>query len=218
MFVFVYLLATTSAIANQGAEPAIQTPPAPVVYKSPLPQAERMALRQQGYAEPLGNPGEWVTTDDYPESALAEERSGTVAFRLQVDAAGRVSTCEIAESSGHGDLDDATCALVSERARFKPALDMRGDETVGTYSNRVKWQIPRSDVPVPTSGSHTLAFTIETDGTISNCKQSGSLLNDLDLCATGPTFVAPVNDSGKAVRKRVVYTSTTEVSDVAKED
>jgi TonB family protein len=91
---------------------------------------------------PLGNPGDWVLTDDYPEAALAEERTGLVAFRLTVDGAGSVSACEVTESSGHDDLDTTTCALLTERAKFQPALDSNGKPVSGKYSNRVRWQIP----------------------------------------------------------------------------
>ena len=41
------------------------------------------------------------------------------------------------------DLDDATCKLVTRRARFKPATDGEGNPTTGSYSNAVRWQIPR---------------------------------------------------------------------------
>lgn len=215
LLIFMYLLTVTGAIANQETEIEAERPSTPVAYRAPLAEAERIALRKQGFAEPIGNPGEWVATDDYPESALSAERTGITGFRVQVDTAGQVSNCEIAESSGHNDLDSATCALVSERARFKPALDQGGKAVSGTYTNRVRWQVPKIPIPLPTSGSHTFVFTIETDGTVSDCKQTGSHLSDLDLCASTPTYTVPVDKSGKAVRKKVIYTSTTHVSDTS---
>jgi TonB family protein len=90
-------------------------------------------------AQPSNNPGSWVTTNDYPPRALQEERQGTTGFMLWVDAEGRVDACEIIQSSGHVDLDAATCSAVKRRARFQPASD--GD-SIRTYRNRVTWRIP----------------------------------------------------------------------------
>jgi protein TonB len=91
---------------------------------------------------PVGNPGYWATMKDYPSSAVFAQRTGTVSFQLVVDRKGRVSSCEITSSSRWPDLDSATCALVSKRARFRPATDARGKTTTGTYSGRVRWMIP----------------------------------------------------------------------------
>lgn len=92
---------------------------------------------------PKNNPRKWVTTDDYPSRDLREENEGTAAFRVVVGTNGRVSACEIVRSSGHPGLDAATCKAVSARARFEPATDDKGEAVVGTYSNSVRWEIPR---------------------------------------------------------------------------
>jgi periplasmic protein TonB len=92
---------------------------------------------------PKGNPGNWANTNDYPSRALQQEREGTTGFRVTVGANGRVTDCQISSSSGHPDLDQATCTNVTRRARFDPALDSSGNPTTGTYSNRVRWQIPK---------------------------------------------------------------------------
>ncbi len=124
------------------APPKIETvatppPPAPIVLAPPPAPPAAPATP----AQPRGNPGSWATTNDYPSRALREERSGTTGFRVTVGADGRVVDCQITSSSGHADLDQATCQNVTRRARFKPATQ-DGQPVQGTYSNRVRWVIP----------------------------------------------------------------------------
>ncbi len=92
---------------------------------------------------PTNDPRNWVTTDDYPARDLREENEGIATFRVVVGTNGRVSACEIVRSSGHAGLDVAICKAVTSRARFEPATDENGDKAVGTYTNSVRWQIPR---------------------------------------------------------------------------
>ena len=105
------------------------------------------APAQEGGAEtglaPATNPGSWATNDDYPASAMREEREGTTGFRLTIAADGLPTGCEITAPSGHADLDEATCKNVTRRARFKPALDAAGNAISDTYSNAVRWEIPK---------------------------------------------------------------------------
>lgn len=113
----------------------ILAPPAPVAPPPPRFTAKG--------AVPRGAPGNWATTNDYPSRALREEREGTTGFRVSVNAEGRVSGCTITSSSGHPDLDEATCSNVTRRARFTPATDGEGKPTTGSYSSRVRWVIPK---------------------------------------------------------------------------
>jgi protein TonB len=55
---------------------------------------------------------------------------------------GRVADCTITSSSGSPDLDEATCANVTRRARFNPAM-ADGKPTTGSYSGRIRWVIPK---------------------------------------------------------------------------
>lgn len=93
-------------------------------------------------AIPRNNPGTWVTTDDYRSSWINREMVGTARFRLQIAASGQVESCTITGSSGHAELDRATCELVTRRARFEPAKDTSGARTSGSYSSSVRWQLP----------------------------------------------------------------------------
>ena len=118
-------------------------PPPPIVLAPPPPSAPPPPRFQPKGAVPKGNPGSWATTNDYPSRALREEREGTSGFRVTVGTDGRVTDCQITSSSGHGDLDAAACENIRRRARFTPAMDGEGNPTTGSYSNRVRWVIPK---------------------------------------------------------------------------
>ncbi|MFN3619596.1 energy transducer TonB [Sphingorhabdus sp.] len=123
---FVYLLATVGATGN--AEYIPDKPAQPSVSKS--------------NPKPRGNPGLWVTMNDYPSVALQKEMEGISGFSLIVGPDGSVSDCMITSSSGFSELDEATCTNVKRRARFEPAVDASGNLTTGKYANRVRWKIP----------------------------------------------------------------------------
>lgn len=122
------------------AVPTAPPPPRPVVAPPPPPPPPPP---QRANPEPRGNPGSWANANDYPSRALREEREGTTRFRLTVNADGRVADCQITGSSGHADLDQAACKNLTRRARFRPALDANGNPTTGSYSNAVRWEIPK---------------------------------------------------------------------------
>ena len=117
--------------------------PPPMVVLPPPPAAPPPPAFQPKGAVPRGNPGSWATTNDYPSRALREEREGTTGFRVTVGPDGRVTDCQITSSSGHSDLDEATCSNIRRRARFRPATDGNGEPTTGSYANRVRWVIPK---------------------------------------------------------------------------
>jgi periplasmic protein TonB len=94
-------------------------------------------------AKPRGNPGSWANTNDYPSRALNQQREGTTGFRVSIGPDGKVTDCQVTSSSGHADLDAATCSNVKRRARFEPALDKAGNPTSSSYSNRITWRIPK---------------------------------------------------------------------------
>ena len=93
-------------------------------------------------ARPKGNPGAWVSPNDYPTRDLNEGNEGVTRFRLTVTAQGKVADCSVTQSSGFPGLDAATCEKLARRAKFDPASDETGAQTSGTYSGAVRWQIP----------------------------------------------------------------------------
>ena len=118
-------------------------PPPPPVLVPPPPAAPPPPRFTPKAAVPKGNPGSWATTSDYPSRALREERQGVTSFRVTVGPDGKVTSCQVTGSSGSPDLDEATCANVTRRARFTPVTDGEGNPTTGSYSNRIRWVIPK---------------------------------------------------------------------------
>jgi TonB family protein len=107
------------------------------------PAAGFASLTAATSVSPKGDVGRWISIDDYPGSALREGREGTVGFRLSVGSDGKVFGCTITKSSGHADLDEATCANMTKRARFEPAKDTSGTKVAGSYQSRVSWNLPK---------------------------------------------------------------------------
>lgn len=93
-------------------------------------------------AKPRNDPNRWVTTEDYRGNWIRQEMTGRARFRLEIAADGRVAGCTITGSSGHPELDAATCALVARRARFQPARGGEGEPVPGSYGNAIDWQLP----------------------------------------------------------------------------
>ncbi len=116
--------------------------PVPVAAPPPPPPAPPPPPVAASRASPRGNPGSWLSDADYPSRAQREERSGTAGFRLDIGADGRVTNCTITSSTGHSDLDEATCRLLPRRARFKPAKGSDGKDMPDTYTGRITWRLP----------------------------------------------------------------------------
>lgn len=84
-------------------------------------------------AKPRSMPGAWVSDADYPSAAQREHRQGVTGYKLEVNADGQATSCVVTSSSGHPDLDEATCRLTPRRARFSGS---------GVYESRVTWRLP----------------------------------------------------------------------------
>ncbi|MEM9501536.1 MAG: TonB family protein [Pseudomonadota bacterium] len=93
-------------------------------------------------ASPRNSPGGWITDRDYKSRWIREGLSGNARFQLEIGASGRVTDCTVTGSTGHRELDTATCRLIADRARFNPAKDSSGNPTSGSYTSSVNWQIP----------------------------------------------------------------------------
>ncbi|MHA7819071.1 MAG: TonB family protein [Erythrobacter sp.] len=112
----------------------------------PLPLPEPVPMPSPAFdpvsASPKGNPGGWITTNDYRPSWINRGYTGVANFALLIDARGRVSGCSITGSTGYSALDEATCRLLERRARFEPAKDSSGNNVAGSYRSSVRWTIP----------------------------------------------------------------------------
>lgn len=111
----------------------------PIGVPAPSPTP---ALPDPIKASPANNPGRWVTDSDYRTPWIRREWSGVAGFALTVDAKGKVSDCTITRSTGHTQMDEATCSLVKRRARFDPAKDSYGNPISGSYRSSVNWRLP----------------------------------------------------------------------------
>ena len=64
---------------------------------------------------------------DYPQEIMARwPRGGRIDVILRVEANGRVSSCRVGRSFGNQAADQWTCALITQRGQFRPALDRSG--------------------------------------------------------------------------------------------
>lgn len=84
-----------------------------------------------------------IKPSDYPDAAYEAHAGGTVFVRLVVGADGRVSRCDIDESSGRADLDSATCRIILERYRYRPARDAAGNPVPEVVHMAQVWETGR---------------------------------------------------------------------------
>jgi TonB family protein len=210
-----FLIAAEAAPVAVAPAPLPPVPP-PVVRSAPYPPPP--APREAGprTAMPRGSPGNWASTNDYPTVALRHELEGTTSFRLIVNHHGRVTHCEITQSSGWQVLDDETCRTVIRRARFSPALDAKGNAVEGSYSQRVRWALPKDD-DMPSPGRKVERFVIGSDARKTDCQTGDppyTLPPALRPCSKQP-FESPYKDSaGKPARRLVTITTTIRLEDV----
>jgi TonB family protein len=159
----------------------------------------------------LANPGGWVTNADYPLAAQRDGIEGTTTFRLDVTAQGTVSNCTVLISSGSDLLDETTCRLTSQRARFAPGRDRRGRAIAGTYQNRVRWQVqkPSGNAFLPPKPFNAiLRLEVDPTGKTIGCTYTGPMPIDAAerVCesAKAAPAITPFTDaSGKPVGKIV---------------
>jgi protein TonB len=206
------LMTLMAAAPTEGAWPPPPIPIAPAALESKAQPAR-----------PANDPGEWVTREDYPTSALRDEAAGLVGFRLTIDAAGKPTACLVTVSSGTNALDQATCDLVLVRAQFTPATDFSGRAAQGSYSSRVRWVIPEPEPEPPMRPmAMQLTWIAEPDGKVTDCRviQNKGLpayFDDLgELCKGSHRPRASIADeSGQAykTRKRVTTTLNVEITD-----
>jgi protein TonB len=128
-------LGTTAPRIDLGGGTGTTTIDPPPPPPPPVPDHSSRAM-------PRGNPGDWVTTDDYPPSAVRAGIEGRTSFRLDIGANGKPTACSVVTSSGSDDLDRTACSRLMSRARFKPRLDAAGNPTVSTYTGGVTWKLP----------------------------------------------------------------------------
>jgi TonB family protein len=88
-------------------------------------------------------PASLIGPSDYPADAISQRQQGRVTTALRVGSDGFVQGCDIAQSSGSPSLDQATCALILNRAVFAPASDQGGKSVSSTTTLSVVWMLPK---------------------------------------------------------------------------
>jgi len=96
---------------------------------------------------------DWRTAADYPEPAASQGKHGSAITSFEVTAEGRVENCRVIRSSGTAQLDEASCAIMTRRARFKPGVDAKGQPQTITTGITVHWIMPgqpqtSADLPI----------------------------------------------------------------------
>ncbi|HZG10013.1 MAG TPA: energy transducer TonB [Allosphingosinicella sp.] len=89
-----------------------------------------------------------IGTRDYPRRAIESRASGTVYLRFTVTPQGRVRDCAVTRSSGSGDLDRVTCALIERRFRYRPARDAVGRPVAETIRGQHLWELGPEPPPI----------------------------------------------------------------------
>lgn len=84
-----------------------------------------------------------IKPSDYPDAAYEAHAGGTVFVRLVIGTDGRASRCDIDESSGRADLDSATCRIILERYRYRPARDAAGNPVQEVVHMAQVWETGR---------------------------------------------------------------------------
>jgi protein TonB len=134
------------------------------------------------------------STDDYPKEAAAHGWQGTVVAEVTVSPEGRVSACDIVQSSGHKVLDDKTCDILFARAKFIPARDAKGRPTADRLRTPpIVWRIAPpgpspslNDLPEGWHGRVEAKLAVNPQGTVAAChvaKSSGNRAVDAVTCA-----------------------------------
>ena len=84
-----------------------------------------------------------ISPRDYPRAARRVRADGIVGARVHVGSDGRVTRCEIVNSSGNADLDTTTCRLIRERFRYRPAMNARGQAVADVAGREQRWWLGR---------------------------------------------------------------------------
>ena len=77
---------------------------------------------------------------NYPPAAFIERRQGRVEVVAEIGTDGKATSCVVKSTSGHADLDLATCEGVY-RATFTPATGQSGAAVPGSFSTAVTWNL-----------------------------------------------------------------------------
>lgn len=101
---------------------------------------------QSRAARPIGVPGSWVVSDDYPSKAVMMGHNGLIQFRLDVDETGKVLGCHVLARTNPDEFADVSCRALTRRAKFEPALDAAGKPVKSFYVNKIRFVMEEDPV------------------------------------------------------------------------
>jgi TonB family protein len=102
------------------------------------PQSWR-ALRER--PQPLGDPRNGFTGDDYPREALAQHVEDDAIIRLDVSPEGTVTGCTQLNAGSYRGFEQAACRVL-ERGRFEPARDSNGQPVSAPIVYDIVFKLP----------------------------------------------------------------------------
>lgn len=90
-------------------------------------------------AKPVKIAGDINSARDYPSESRELRLGSQVVVALRVGTDGQVKGCRVLQASPDAEADRITCRLATERFRFKPARDARGNAVEAEYGWRQRW-------------------------------------------------------------------------------
>lgn len=82
-----------------------------------------------------------ITNNDYPAQAMSEGKGGATGVSLLIDENGTLKDCLVEQHSGVASIDAQTCAMITQRAKFRSARDKAGKPVKSLISLRFRWMI-----------------------------------------------------------------------------
>jgi protein TonB len=108
------------------------TPPPPPVTKPAPPPITAPVL--------AAGSGNTCLSRYYPAMAIRLSHEGATLVTVHVSASGDVENVDVAQGSGHDELDQAAVKCVTSGWRFKPALQ-NGQPVAGVKQYRIVWKL-----------------------------------------------------------------------------
>lgn len=143
---------------------------------------------------------EYFSASRYPPAALYNREEGTVRFEVVVRPDGRAESCRIVGSSGSPTLDEGTCAIMTERARFTPARDAEGRRVTDLFAARIAWELPPvAPLPAERARARANLASYISDGDYPadalRHHEEGTVAFELDVSAEGRVTYCHVTTS-----------------------
>ncbi len=81
-----------------------------------------------------------IFDEDYPLIAMLAGEQGDVGMTFEIDEAGNAVNCRVLLSSNSRALDRKSCAMVTQRFKFRPPIGKRGLRSATTARFQIQWR------------------------------------------------------------------------------